>query len=242
MLRTTVLFPEIVKLLPALFTGIPQPRQIHHRDSQDAPLPPPRETESGHLSPACTCCCDKTFFVYIPRDIETGVRWSLTHCVVSPDCDTALQSAPDPCPDATKIHFQGNLTQIWWITWHHHDNGANWTVQFAAPTWKSWFNFTMMTNTSNLLIDSGFPKTLQSMGLLDPILVSDTASDVVSSWPWHIRYYPLQSVQWGVTHHSRVTGAAWHTRCADYPSGMSARARVKLKIETGMQRTKGRSW
>ena len=78
-------------------------------------------------SPACTCCCDKTFFVYIPRDIETGVRWSLTHCVVSLDCDTALQSAPDPCPDATKIHTQGNLTQIWWITWHHHDNGANWT-------------------------------------------------------------------------------------------------------------------
>ena len=65
-------------------------------------------------------------------------------------------AAPDPCPDATKIHTQGNLTQIWWITWHH-DNGANWTVQFAAPTWKSWFNFAMMTNTSNLFFGLGFP-------------------------------------------------------------------------------------
>ena len=30
--------------------------------------------------------------------------------------------------------------------------------------------------------------------------------------------------------------AAWHARCADCLSGMCARARVKLKIETGMHR------
>ena len=88
-----MLFPEIVKLLPALFTGIPQHRQIHHRDSQDAPLPPPRETESGHLSPACTCCCDKTFFVYIPRDIESGDHWVIVLCL-----KTVTQAAVSPWP------------------------------------------------------------------------------------------------------------------------------------------------
>ena len=96
LLRITVLFPETVKLLAALFTGIPQHSKSIIGTVKTLHFPHPGRRSRASL---CTCCCHKKFFVYIPRDKLETRYWDEsqvstdTHCVASPDCDRVLQSS-----------------------------------------------------------------------------------------------------------------------------------------------------
>lgn len=70
LLRITVLFPETVKLLAALLTGIPQHSKSIIGTVKTLHFPHPGRQRAG--ASLCTCCCHKKFFVYIPRDkLET---------------------------------------------------------------------------------------------------------------------------------------------------------------------------
>ena len=109
--------PETVKqkLMPAMFAGIPQHNKSIIGTVKTLHFPHPGRQPRAIL---CTCCCNKKFFVYIPRDIryiETGVRRSLILRVVSPDSDTELSrscSSTDPMTNSetTILNFLDKKT------------------------------------------------------------------------------------------------------------------------------------